>query len=231
MLYATDLAGEDLGRYLVPGARNVDWEDLALAPCPRAPGDCLYVADTGDNNERRRGVTLYVVPEPPARPTPAAPEESARIAPRAHALHIRYPDRAHDVEAIWVDPDGTVELVTKGTTGPILRYRIPAAALAGDSAVAELADTLPIVPQRALGRLVTGAAISPRGDRIVIRTYTELYFFRRAPGGHLAPEGPPCWLGTLEPQGEAVAFLDEATLVLTSESVLGQTGPIHKVRC
>lgn len=231
MLYATDLAGDDLGRYLVPGARNVDWEDLALAPCPRTPGDCLYVADTGDNNERRRSVTLYVIPEPPARPTPAAPEESARIAPRAHALHIRYPDRAHDVEALWVNPDGTVELATKGTSGPILRYRIPAAALGGDSAMAELVDTLPIVPQRALGRLVTGAAVSPGGDRIVIRTYTELYFFRRTAGAKLAPEGPPCWLGTLEPQGEAVAFLDEATLVLTSESVLGQAGSIHKVRC
>jgi hypothetical protein len=231
MLYATDLAGRDLGRYLVPGARNEDWEDLALAPCPRAPGDCLYLADTGDNTERRRSVALYIVREPPARPRPAAPEEPARLTPPAQVLHVRYPDRAHDVEAMWVEPDGSVVLVTKGTSGPIIRYRLPAAALALDSAIAGIVDTLPIVPQRALGRLVTGAAIAPDGGEVVIRTYTELYFFRRGEGGKLLPEGPACWLGTLEPQGEAVAFLDATTLVLTSEGVLGKAGPIHKVRC
>lgn len=231
MLYATNLAGEDLGRYLVPGAKNTDWEDIALAPCPRQPRDCLYLADTGDNDEHRRSVTLYAVPEPGTRPTPAGHDESARVTARAQALTLRYPDRAHDVEAMWVNPDGSVELVSKGMSGPMLRYLVPRRAWDQDSAATQLLDTLPVVPQRALGRLMTGAALSPKGDRVVLRTYTQLFFFHRPDDRRLTPDGAPCWLGTLEPQGEGVAFLDDSTLVLTSEGVLGQGGAIHRVRC
>ena len=231
MLYATNLAGDDLGRYLVPGAANYDWEDIALATCPALPRDCLYIADTGDNNQRRRNVTLYVVPEPAVLPQPAANDEPARATARARAVRVRYPDGAHDVEAMWVEPDGSIQLVTKGTYGPMLRYLVPRAALNRDTATAEPLERLPLVPQRALGRLVTAAAISPNGEQLVIRTYTELFFFRREKDRRLTNDGPSCWLSTLQPQGEGVAFLDDSTLVLTSEGVMGQAGPIHRVRC
>jgi hypothetical protein len=55
--------------------------------------------------------------------------------------------------------------------------------------------------------------------------------FHRGADGQLEPDGQPCWLGTREPQGEAVDFLDDDTLVLTSESFLGRHGTIHRVRC
>jgi hypothetical protein len=231
MLFATNLAGDDLGRYLVPGASNYDWEDLALGPCPEQPRDCLYIADTGDNNERRRTVTVYVVAEPAAPPRRANDDEPARVTARARSVRVKYPDGAHDVEAIWVEPDGAVQLVTKGTNGPMLRYVVRRPALDHDTATAEPLERLAMVPQRALGRMVTGAAISPNGERVVIRTYTELFFFRRARDGRLNEDGPSCWLGVLEPQGEGVAFLDDSTLVLTSEGVLGQPGPMHRVKC
>ncbi len=231
MLYATNLAGDDLGRYLVPGATNYDWEDIALARCPEQPRDCLYLADTGDNSARRRNVTLYIVPEPGAPPRPAANDEPARVTARARAVRVKYPDGAHDVEAMWVEPDGSVQLVSKGTNGPIRRYLVPRAALDRDTATAEALERLPVVPQRALGRLVTAAAISPNGERVVIRTYTEVFFYRRGGNRRLLEDGSPCWLGTLEPQGEGIAFLDDSTLVLTSEGVLGQPGSIYRVRC
>ena len=231
MLYATNLAGDDLGRYLVPGATNYDWEDIALAPCPEPGRDCLYIADTGDNNRRRRTVAIYVVAEPGTPPRPAADDEPARVTARARAVRVKYPDGAHDVEAMWVEPDGSIQLVTKGTYGPMLRYLVARAALDHDTATAEPLERLATVPQRALGRMVIAAAISPNGQRVVIRTYTELFFFRRGQDRRLSDDGPPCWLGTLEPQGEGVAFLDDSTLVLTSEGVLGQPGPIHRVKC
>src|SRR3954465_2999932 len=53
-LYATDLQGTGRGALLVPGAQAIDWEDMALGPCPvafaRHP-TCVYLADTGDNME------------------------------------------------------------------------------------------------------------------------------------------------------------------------------------
>src|SRR5882672_10575577 len=63
-LYATDLRGNDRGAILVSGADFHDWEDLSSGPCPIGRGSCLYIADTGDNQERRKRVTIYAVPEP-----------------------------------------------------------------------------------------------------------------------------------------------------------------------
>jgi hypothetical protein len=228
-LYVSNLAGDDLGRFQLKGVWPEDWEDLSLARCPDQPGDCLFIADTGDNLERRGSVRIYILPEP--IDLPAAERDSGMIRLQGtREVRLRYPDRPHDVEAIWVEPGGAVMLVTKGTSGPVLRFVIPRAALLGDSTVPRLVDTLPIEPRRVLGRWVTGAAISPSGRRVVLRTYTELYFFRRQ-GVALVPDGLPCWLGTAEPQGEGVDFLNEETLVLTSEAVLNQGAPIHTVRC
>ncbi|MBI4421092.1 MAG: hypothetical protein HY560_09725 [Gemmatimonadetes bacterium] len=228
MIYAINLAGDLLAMYRVPGATNEDWEDIALGPCPAARGSCLYIGDTGDNEERRKSVVIYVVPEPTL---PASPPTSDTLTAPAKALRLRYPDGPHDVEALAVDPAGNATLVTKGRTPAVLRFTVPKAAFALDSTTALLADTLPIAPLRTLGRLVTSAAISPSGRRAVVRTYSELYFFRRSPGGALTRDGAPCWIGAAEPVGEAVDFLDEETVVLTSESLPDQVGPVHRVRC
>jgi hypothetical protein len=226
VFYATNYSGDLLGTYHIPGASANDWEDMTLGPCPHAPGPCLFFADTGDNSEQRESVTLFVVREPQA-PQPGGgsryPTEPAR------ELRLRYPDGSHDVEAIAADPLGDLYLFTKGRTAPIRVYRVPRAAFDGDSAIALLVDSLPIAPWQALGRWVTGASISPSGERLVVRTYTELYFFGRE-SGKLVPEGA-CWLGGAEPQGEAVDFLEGLAVVLTSETVQNQLGPVLKVTC
>lgn len=227
-IYALTLAGELLASYRVPRASAVDWEDMALGPCPRSPRSCLYLGDTGDNTEKRRSVTVYAVPEPDP---PAARQDGWLQTEPARSLRIRYPDGPHDVEAIAVDTAGDLYLVSKGRSGPIRVYRVRRSAFEHDTATAAIVDTLPIAPNQNLGRWVTGAAISPAGGRMVVRTYTELYFLRRGPHGELTPDGESCWIGAIEPQGEAVSFLDEETVILTSETIQNQYGPILRVRC
>jgi hypothetical protein len=225
-VYVTNLEGEDLGRFEVRGARAGDWEDIAIGPCPAAARACLYIGDTGDNAEHRPAAALYVVPEP----DPAAAPEARRTEP-AHRIVITYREGALDVEGLAVTPDGTVFLVSKGRSGPIELFRIPRDSLASDSIALAPWTTLPIAPQRNLGRLVTGAAVSPDGRTLAVRTYTEVFFLSVA----AEPAGirlrTSCWLGLREPQGEAVDFLDDSTLVLTSESALGRVGGIARVRC
>jgi hypothetical protein len=228
-LYAIDRNGRLIAKYRVSGARAVDWEDIAVGPCPRRfrpAASCLYVADTGDNAERRTRVVLYVMPEP----DPRTPGQAVRATRPAQALRVRYADGPHDAEALIVDGHGDVSIVTKGRTGPILRYRIPSRALSGDSVSVRPTDTIPVKPNGLIGRWVTGGAIAPDGERVVLRTYTELYFFRVGPNGW-APEGAPCWIGGLEPQGEGVDFLDGHAVVLTSERGLAAEGTIEVVRC
>ena len=46
-LYATDLSGAYRGMLRVPGADAVDWEDIALGPCPTRRGPCHMVRCPG----------------------------------------------------------------------------------------------------------------------------------------------------------------------------------------
>jgi hypothetical protein len=225
-LYATNLAGDDLGSYHVSGASAVDWEDIALGPCPEAE-TCLYIADTGDNRRRRSNHAVYILPEPSRLPRPG---QSPPEALEARRLGVSYEGGPRDVEAMAVDSSGAILFISKGRSGPFRLFRISAAAARGDSAEAEFLGNLDIVPQHMLGRWVTGAAVSPSGRQLVVRTYTELYFLGW--NGHEAVlNRPPCLIGAVEPQGEAVDFLDEDTLVLTSESRGSMPGLITRVQC
>jgi len=229
-VYATDLTGADRGFVRIEGARAVDWEDIALGPCPARRGACLYIADTGDNDRTRRSVVIYAVPEPDPPGKGTGPVRSAPAA----ALRIKYSGGSDDVEAIYVSPrDSAVYLVSKGRTGAVQLYRLPRAAWSADTVIAvSPLQRLPISPWAALGRLVTSAAIRPDGRLVAIRTYTEIYTFVPGDGGRLTPSGwPACNITGLEVQGEAIDFLDDSTFVLTSEADLRGRGSIHTVRC
>lgn len=219
-------SGDLVARFEVRGARVVDWEDIALGPCPDQPAqDCLYIGDLGDNAERRTRGIVYIVPEP----DPLAGREPRVVT--ARSVRVRYVDGPHDIEAVAVDPEGHLHLVTKGRTNPILRYRIAREDLLKDSVAVEPRGALPITAAWMLGRWVTGAAMTQDGRRVVVRTYTELYVFDRSEDDVWTLRPPVCWLGVAEPQGEAVDFLDPETLVLVSEATLTSDGPILRVRC
>ena len=240
-VYATNARGEDLGALLVPGATAIDWEDMALGPCPlhfpAAARDCLYFGDTGDNLEFRPFVTVYAVPEPDP-PERASDTLGTTRAPAA--VRLRYPEGAHDVEAIYVSPrDTALYLVSKGwRRGSAIRlYRIDHRAFnlpdtASTVTIASLVQTLDIIPNPESGRVVTGATIRPDGKLVAIRTYSEIFFYYPGVGGRLAPaRETPCNLGGLEAAGEAIDFYDDSTLVLTSEATARRRGTIDFVHC
>ncbi len=229
-IYATNLEGRYLGRFRVRDARNVDWEDIALASCPGAEGDCLYIADTGDNDERRKDVSIYIVREPDIG-TGAGDHGKDGKTERAHRIRFTYPGGARDVEALAVLPNGDLLLVSKGRDTKVETFVIPADSLALDRTTALRLQTLPIRGNPIQGRWVTGAALAPDGKRVALRTYTELYIFALEDNDRLVQEGTACWLGAREPQGEAIDFLDDSTMVLTSESVLNHRGTVFRVRC
>ena len=232
-LYATDLRGRDHGFLLVPGAAAVDWEDIALGNCPTRRGTCVYLADTGDNLERRPSVVVYAVPEPDP---PVASGDTLRTTAAPAVLRLRYPDGSHDVEAIYASPrDTALYLVSKGWTGGIRLYRVTRAQWSTQEvATATLVQTLDIRRNAEAGRLVTGAAIRPDGRLVAVRTYGEIYLFTPILGGRLAPARErPCDIAGLElgGGGEAIDFLDDSTMVLTSEAGPLHRGTIHTVIC
>lgn len=214
ILYATDSTGRDGGYLRVAAARAVDWEDMAAGPCMVAPGACLYVGDIGDNASRRTHVVVYRLAEPDP---PAGAADTNRIAPLLDSIVLRYPDHPHDAEALGVTPAGDLLIVTKERIGPPLLFRAPAPHLAATVSLEQL-GTLDIAANAFIGRVVTGAAVSPNGTMLAVRTYVSLHLFRLSPAGVeriSEPEGVP--VPVVESQGEAVTFDGNSRLVLTSE--------------
>jgi hypothetical protein len=184
-----------------------DWEDVALAPCP-AGGDCLYVADIGDNDAERPSVTVYRVPEP-------AP--GATVSASAEAIRLRYPDGPHDAEALFV-LGGAIHVVTKGESGPIAIYRAPASASAGaETTLERVRELSPGKVDRPLR--VTGADASADGRWVVMRTLESASIYPAAElagSGALTPRRVDLE-GLDEKQGEGIAFAPDGSLVVTSE--------------
>ena len=114
IVYALSDKGALLGPVRVTGAEIVNWEDIAVAPCPR--GSCLYIGDIGDNRASRASITIYRTPAPPP---------NANATDQVEAMHAKYPDRPRDAEALVVLPKGDMFVITKGEDGPSYVYRVP----------------------------------------------------------------------------------------------------------
>ena len=257
LLFAFDTTGADRGAWRVAGAANADWEAASVGPCgaggdapadgageaeaaaPRAapvePNECVYIGDVGDNDAVRGSRVIYRVPEPAAQQRGFL----GRLA--AERLVYRYADGPHDVEAMYVVPNGDTYLITKRRLRgpdrrlrPALVFRIPGSAWAdAATAVAELVDSLPIVPGSAPMRQITDAALSPDGHWLAVRTYAQVYVFAAdSSTGRVRGAIPPsvCNVVSLGRwQGEGIAWFGRSgKLLLTSE---GRRSPIFAIDC
>lgn len=218
-VFAVDTAGALRQRVRVAGASNRDWEDLASGPCPEGTGDCLWIADTGDNLEVHAEARLYVVPEP-------APGDS--VTPPARVYRAAFPDGPRDTEAIFVSPDGRPYLVSKGRNGhPVRLLAFP---LGGGVGRMRALQTL--APRVGPQDGITGAAISADGAWVALRSYTEFVLYRVSGRGRALrlAEVPGTRTAYPQTQGEAVAFGPDA-LYFTSEERPGQQAPLTRTRC
>jgi hypothetical protein len=222
-IFAVDSTGQIIDQVRVRGARNRDWEDIAIGPCPA--GECIYLADTGDNRLRYEDVVIYRFPEP-------APGDSATV--RVERLPIRYPDGPRDVEALYILPGGELYLISKGRRHPVEIFRYPPPLTPGDTVVVELVQRLTdrgvALPYR-----VTGAAATSDGRWVAVRTYAAVQLYRTRPDGTLTPALPPPGIDLQElqePQGEGIEILDDGRLFLISEAgPAGVPGMVGRLEC
>jgi hypothetical protein len=196
VLFALDAHGAMRGRVRVP-IRTTDWEDVSAARCPS--GDCLYIADIGDNQARRARVQIYRVAEP-------APGDAQTAA--VDVFNAAYADGPHNAEAMFVVASDLF-VVTRDRIGSLYRAGMPASG-GGDLTLQRIVD---------LGlAAVSDAETSRDGTSVVVRTSREAVLYRTADltRGVVAPYFRIPIAGFDEPQGEGVA-LDGNLLYLTSE--------------
>ncbi len=211
VLFALDGAGTVRGRVRVP-VRMRDWEDVSAGRCPA--GDCLYLADIGDNGTRRPTIAILRVPEPAADDvTTSAPE----------VFTATYPDGPHNAEALFVVGDDAF-IVTKDRVGALYRAR----ALPSGGGAIDLEHI------GALGlSTVTDAETSVDGRTVAVRTPAEVVLYRTDAviTGAAVPYLRVHVSGLRELQGEGVA-LDGSVLHLSSEGrPWRQAGSLVSLRC
>jgi hypothetical protein len=236
-LFAVDPQGHTAATYRVEGARNIDWEDIARYTDDEGRS-LLYIGDIGDNNRVRKQIAVYTLPEPevPEAEPCDVPEEIRTEA--AQGYDLQYEDGARDAEGLLVDPrSGRLYVVSKsyGSSGI---YAAPHPLNPnGINRLRKVATiswlSLPASPkglrEQVLCRLATGAAFSPTGDRVVIRTYTDAYEWQVVPDDlprtfRARPLHIPL---PRTKQGESITYSLDGEALLTSSE--GKKAPVHRL--
>ncbi|MBU0553751.1 hypothetical protein KJ940_19925, partial [Myxococcota bacterium] len=235
VLYALNEAGQLLGRLRLPGVEAIDFEDIAAGPCPDGPF-CLWVADIGDNDLSREDAALHLVAEPQlGGPIPFAERDASALWTRP----IRYLGGAIDAEALAVSPDGATAWIFEKREGDVAR----AFPFEGPL-TAEGITTLSPLPAFAapgvaieMGKRITGAALHPSGQALLIRVYTGSYEYRFEGGqgvADLADLTPTLVaLGPAdEPQGEAICYRGGGRGIFTASEAKDDTpSSLHFYAC
>ncbi|MGN9776680.1 hypothetical protein ACTMS0_13065 [Micromonospora sp. H33] len=194
------------------GGGPADTEDLALSP----DGRTLWIADTGDNvtsRQRRERVAVWSMPAGGGKP------------PTLHRL--TYPDgKPRDAEALVIGDDGNPLIITKVTSGKAEIFTPGGELRSGDTepvpmkkvGEVELPKTETDNRLGVLGRTaITGAARSPDGSRVVLRTYADAFEYDVS-GGDVVKAlttKEPRVTPLADPFGEAISYSPDGKSFLT----------------
>jgi hypothetical protein len=207
-LYLINNNGELVHKTYVKNATNRDWEDMAIA------NNQLFIADIGDNNLVYSDYAVYTFAEPVVLTDTIT---TAKI------IRFKYPDGAHDAEAFLVDPASkNIFIITKRDI-PSKIYKL---AYPYDQSMNTAIN---------VGSLnysgVTAAALSPDSKEVIVKTYTDLYYYKRKNGDALSETIQQAYSKipySLEPQGEALSFAaDNGGFYTLSEQIMNSAVSLY----
>jgi len=221
-LFAIRKDGSVVAEVELPGASNIDYEDIATGPGPDPARTYLFIADTGNNALNRNEMVIWRLPEPRL---PSTNLNQRLVAERSVAIRFRYPGGTYNNEALIVHPTtGTLYLITK-VNGPAGVYRFPSSVAGGAT------QTLVRIATMNIGGLVTAADLTEDGRRMLVRTFPAVQEYRLPEGALfetiftqrriVLPNA-----GVAEPKSESICFdLDDRDFFTSNE---GNPAPIHQ---
>lgn len=223
-LFVMDTTGKALQRIALPELRNVDWESLALYQRR------LYIADIGNNANRRRKLSIYILAI-----------DSLLSHGHYHyegEITFYYPDqlqfppppekRYYDAEALIAYED-SLYIFTKNRTEPFDGY----------SQVYSLPTTAGHYAARWRGKLrtsmglrpsfwVAGATLHPSGRELYLLGYDKLWIWDQFPGRQFWQGRKRSYFLDQLSQNEGITFAGEA-IYIGEESRRGQEALLYKI--
>ncbi|SNY94582.1 hypothetical protein [Flagellimonas pacifica] len=212
IIYAINLEGKLVKEFKVKHAKNNDWEDLA-----KDKKGNLYIGDFGNNDNDRKNLTIYKLPNPNQEKGSSIPAEKIEFYyPQQKEFPPSKKELLFDAEAFfhWNDH---LYIFTKDRSRPYL----------GKTLVYKVPDKKGTYEARLIGTLnlcneqhhcsVTGADISKDGKTLALLGYGYLYLIRDFELEHLSFAKISRTYLKHETQMESICFLDDSTLLIADE--------------
>ncbi len=192
-LFAVDRNGKLIRSYLLPGARNRDWESIALDD-----GGNLYILDNTSRLRSDYKSTIYIFEEPdPFRQENVGPLRGIEI----------WTERGFDLEAMFFWKD-RLYLVTKPWDASRPRaYRVENLIDGGPATFLGTVD---------VSAMITGADLSTSGKLLALSSYRAVFIFTGEGEPEELLQSTPLVCPLNAGQIEGISWVDE-DLFLTSE--------------
>ena len=187
LIFAIDLAsGETVGTTRIEGGTLQDTEALAIDD-----DGVLWVADTGDNLERRDDAALYAVPE----------QGRGDHTVTAKRYPVTYDSESRNVEALLVHPvTGAKVLVSKALLRGTI-YELP-------TKLSTKRQNVAVAREGGAPAMITDATYTTDGRYVVLRNYTSMYLLDPTNDAILGQAPTP-----EQKQGETITAEPDALLV------------------
>ncbi len=211
-LFLIDTFGKGMKQFVIQGAENRDWEDIALISDSNGSA-VVYIADFGDNNANQASYAIYWFNEPNVSSI-----NNASIT-GVQKLTFTLPDGSRDMECLLVDQKSKDVFIISKRENRKRLYKIPAGSFTNQANVkAEFVQELGVsVPFSTIDKIVTAyyitaGDVSPDNSEILIKNYIECYYWKRK-ANETIPEAlarahktVPYVGNPTEYQGEGIAF-------------------------
>jgi hypothetical protein len=220
-IFVMNTERELLGVLWLSGIENQDWEDIAVGPC--GGSSCIYIADTGDNEESREAVAFHRIPEPDLDPN--TPFGYMRVDSITTTLG-KYLDQPHDVEALIVNTMGGLYVFTKQAGGSSI-FQGPDS----DGGAMKYVGHLNFRPDW----LVTAADYHPSGDRVILKVRDHVLEYNLTENlaiGSMLQRDPSIIPAVGEEQGESIGYdPDTGAIYHAAEVQSGDAPALYRMVC
>ncbi|MDC6404598.1 MULTISPECIES: hypothetical protein [Maribacter] len=223
-LYKVDFKGNILKTLKMKNGDNDDWEDLTKDSLGN-----VYIADIGNNNNSRKNLKIYKVPNPEIEPGDKIDAEKIELSyPNQKEFPPKKSGRYFDAEAIF-HHNNKLFIVTKNRANPFT----------GSAYIYSVPDQKGVYEANLVGEInvckdwktcqITGIAISPSGKKIIALSYGKLFIFTDFTWDNFSNgKIEEIDLG-IRTQLESICFLNEDLILLSDERSHGTGNNLYSL--